>query len=1102
MDDAERVEMLVAGLAARGHRADRHQLGDGDHLRGPPRAGGAPLAPRIKAHPLDVAAAGAAAIRADPQRRLGRSPTSIDQPCDVTHTSIKSFLLACNASSREKLFETQGPVSMDSVATGFASPIYRTLAIALLAASAYSTDAHANDDPFIGTSLAQPTWYTTLAPTEIEFPLTAPILGIRTARFDDGRLVVMQRAESINPQPNFLGYLVIDAGASTRVGQVGHGGNDLNFAGAGPLGLGPEGQMLAWVAQGSRAVAAYDGDGVWRWGHWSDADRAIWDPSGRWIITTSGSASALDAQTGRLLWATSIHEAIGGPATFGIEEVTLASGLLIALAETSRHSGQQWLAMAMRTSDGAAQWTQNLPLSTWGDACLAASDELRIYRPISSANGSDRLDVERRNLATGELIATVSHPIGMGEGCRVSRLAALDVVSIGNSSDGETIAFAADGTIAWRFGVAGRVAPILDSTGFMLTRTLPGAQVSIQRRRLSDGAPQWSRIVDEIEIDGDALALSVTGVQLVGTWNGQLKTAAFTPDGAQLAVPALVFKQIQRNGFGYLVVEQSVYTVEGVGLGAASRLRLARRAAATGAVLAEVEINPSLAGTGSVTADLYQLPAGILVFSHGGGASVGGCPVRTLFLTALNPQTLSEQWRRSVTIAPSPLRVQTLPDGRIALAFNAFDSTTCASIPTVQMLSGVDGSEQFTIPMTARGFFSTTSGLVVYGPDSAGQNRFVGLSSAGAVRWQQSFAPAQFSQFLVPEAVGDGFVVAQSWPNPSLLPLRRLSGADGSQSWLRELGTSSDPIALTANSVLENASTLVTGAGRINRGPSLSTFAPAVVVQNGLTGDLLYEFRPPHLGSLYWVLRPMQTHRDGEYWFRSMRSDLPFISFPTLTSSDHVASLQRLTAAGWLWSPDYVLHRREGELFSPRSTMPPITTAADDGVLALLTAPRGARTPARVLMRLPPPLDSATDLRIRPIDEPMPLLGLGARRSFSLEIENAGAVSVQGARIRAVRSADSPELSLAGCRAIAGAGSCSAGALGQPDGFTLSLEAGAAIELTYEAFSHEFRRANSSGWTRVRIAVDTPYPVAESNLADNVIEVTLRLSDFADSFED
>jgi hypothetical protein len=431
----------------------------------------------------------------------------------------------------------------------------------------------------------------------------------------------------------------------------------------------------------------------------------------------------------------------------------------------------------------------------------------------------------------------------------------------------------------------------------------------------------------------------------------------------------------------------------------------------------------------------------------------------------------------------------------MAFASRVVDPVTCAAAPSLQLLSPVDGGTLLEVPVAVTALYATPNRAVVFGPGDGGAPRFVAYSSSTTPDWVQPSAPAWVQPFD-PGVVADGFVYAEGPPS-TLARLRRLRGADGQLAWGTELGTATDPIASLLGATVEPDDALVIGAAR-QRGTGR---APLAAVLDAATGEPRYEFRPPGGPPLplWWTLRPIHSDRSDEFWFISDRSEFSRALIPRIT--DAQISLRRLRSTGWAWSGDYVLHRQQGEIQPPRFGLTPLGRTADGGFVASHGVLLGRRAAATEVLRLAPPSELATNLRIRPLAEALPLRGLGPTREVRVEIENAGPSAATDARVRLMRAlVGAAMLTLRSCEPIAGAASCDPDGIGSEEGARVSLEPGAVLALTLEAFAPDWGGTGGS-ISEALLAVDTPYPLAESDLSDNQLLVRFDLASFADGFE-
>jgi hypothetical protein len=465
-------------------------------------------------------------------------------------------------------------------------------------------------------------------------------------------------------------------------------------------------------------------------------------------------------------------------------------------------------------------------------------------------------------------------------------------------------------------------------------------------------------------------------------------------------------------------------------------------------------------------------------------------------LVAFDPISLAEVWRRRIlTATDAQSHFAVLGDGRMAFASRVVDPVTCSAAPSLQLLSPVDGGTLLDVPVAATALYATPNRAVVFGPGDGGVPRFAAYSTAPTPDWVQPSAPAWVQPFD-PGVVADGFVYAEG-PSSTLARLRRLRGADGQLAWGTELGTATDPIASLLGATVEPGDALVIGAAR----QRATGRVPLALVLDATTGQPRYEFRPtggPPL-PLWWTLRPIRSDRSDEFWFVSDRSEFSRALVPRIT--DAHLSLRRLRSTGWVWSGDYVLHRQQGEIQPPRSGLTPLGRTADGGFVASHGVLLGRRAAAREVLRLSPPSELATNLRIRPLAEALPLRGLGPTREVRVEIENAGPVAAADARVRMMRAlVGAAILTLRSCAPIAGAASCDPDGIGSEEGVRVSLGAGAVLALTFEAFAPDWGGTGGS-ISEALVAVDTPYPLAESDLSDNQLLIRLDLASFADGFE-
>lgn len=927
------------------------------------------------------------------------------------------------------------------------------------------------------TSMAEPTWRVVLESEEESLDLNSPVRGLHTARFGQNRLLVIERPDLL-PFPDnrvrTVGYLVTQSGEPPVQGQFGRFDGE-DFSGyVEPIAQGPDGRLVALVDGGNGGVVGYS-QGQWTWGYRFAARHGGWLSSGRWVLASERSILALNASTRRPDWKVNIDEFLSGPTRWRIERlaVTGTNGVyahLVAEASVGGEWPQQLLAIDGET--GELRWSRPLTRNPSIFLCLSLVDgPVRVYRPLRFSDG-DRLEVQVLDPSTGDVLASSNLPIPEDAPCSATGTAFRDYVTLPNGAQSETLALDTNGAIVvdWRVNAGGDLLPGPFADTIIVATPRPGSNlVIVDRRRRADGGLVWSRTVENLQVDRQFLMSHHDRIRVVGWANDALRVVDLDLEtGEPLPTEQPRLRGFTRVPTGVLASGQSVYTFEGSSSGGVRGISMRRRAAADGEVLASNWVDPEVPATSRWTPSLHEVSSRIVARVLVTGTPTGSCAANTTLLVAFDPVNLNEVWRRRIlTATNAQSQFAVLGDGRMAFASRILDPSNCTATPSLQFLSPVDGGTLLDVPVATTALFATPNRAVVFGPGDGGQPRFAAYSTSSAPDWVQSDAPAPV-QSINPGIVADGFLYAEG-PSPSLARLRRVRGADGQQAWAAQLGTPSDPIASPLGAIAEPGDALVIGGAR----QLGSGRVPLAVVLDGSSGQQRHEFRPPagppH--PLWWTLSPMRSDRIDEFWFVSDRSDFTRTFSPRITDA-HI-SLRRLRSAGWAWSGDYVLHRQQGEIQPPRSGLTPLGRMADGSLVASHGVLLGRRAAATEVLRFPPPSELSTELRIRPLAEAMPLRGLGPRREVRVEIENAGPVAAMGARVRMIRPVGGAAImTLQSCAAVAGTANCAAGAVGSEDGFVVSLEAGAILALTFEAFAVEWGGPGSSGlrlcWPSIR----------------------------------
>jgi outer membrane protein assembly factor BamB len=955
------------------------------------------------------------------------------------------------------------------------------------------------------TSMAEPTWRVVLESEEESLDLNSPVRGLHTARFGQNRLLVIERPDLLPfPDNRFrtVGYLVTQSGQPPVQGQFGRFDGE-DFSGyVEPIAQGPDGRLVALVDGGNGGVVGYS-QGQWTWGYRFPARHGGWLDSGLWVLASDRSILALDASTRRPDWKVNVHEFLSGPMRWRVQRLVVSgtSGVfahLVAEQFVGGESPQQL--MAINGETGELRWVRPLTPNQSTFLCLSPADgPVRVYRPLRFIDG-DRLEVQVLDPATGGVLASTSLSIPEDAPCSATGAAFRDYVTLPNGAQSETLALDTNGSIVvdWRVNAGGDLLPGPFADTIIVATPRSGSNlVIVDRRRRADGGLVWSRTIENIQVDEQFLMSNQDRIRVVGWANDALRVVDLDLEtGAILPTEQPRFRGFTRVPTSALTAGESVYTLEGQSSGGIRGLSLARRAAANGEVLASNWVDPEVAAASFLTPSLHRAASRIVARVLFNGTPTGSCAANTTLLVAFDPVGLNEVWRRRIlTTTDAQSHFAVLGDGRMAFASRILDPSNCTATPSLQLLSPVDGGTLLDVPVATTALFATPSRAVVFGPGDGGQPRFAAYSTSTAPDWVQSDAPA-WVQSINPGIVADGFLYAEG-PSSSLARLRRVRGADGQQAWAAQLGTSSDPIASPLGAIAEPGDALVIGGAR----QLGSGRVPLAVILDGSSGQQRYEFRPPAGPALplWWSLNPVRTDRSDEFWFVSDRSDFTRNFVPRVT--DTTLSLRRLRTADWDWSGDHMLHRQQGEIQPPRSGLTPLGRMADGSLVASHGVLLGRRAAAREVLRFPPPSDLSTDLRIRPLAEAMPLRGLGPGREVRVEIENAGPVAAMGARVRMIRPVEGAAImTLQSCAAVVGTANCAAGAVGSEDGFVVSLEAGAILALTFEAFAVEWGGTGSSG-AEALLAVDTPYPLGEADISNNQLPISLNLGGFANGFE-
>jgi outer membrane protein assembly factor BamB len=949
-------------------------------------------------------------------------------------------------------------------------------------------------------SMPEPTWRVVIESEERALDSGLPVRSLYTRRFGSGQLLIVERPDVL-PFPdnlvNSVGYIVLQQAGPLQFGQFGRADGAALGGDALPIAQGPDGRLVAAVRGVDGGVVGHIG-GNWEWGYRFPALNGGRLETGHWVLASDASILAVDPTTRRSDWKVNIHEFMSGPMRWRIRQLVV-SGDVYAHLVAEQPVGSIWSQhlLALDGATGQLRWSRQLAANPSTFLCMVHGDgRVRVYRPLRLDSG-DRLEVQILDSSTGGELASASHPIAEDAPCSATGTLLRDFVTLPNGAQSETLALDPNGAIEWRVPGGGDALQRSLDALFVATPRMGTNQVIVDRRRTADGSVVWTRTLDNLRVDQQFMMFDQDRLRVVGWGNDALRIVDLDLEtGAILPTEQPRFQGFSRVPAAVLPSGESVYTLGSTRSGGVRGLRVDRRSQATGEALSSNWIDLETPAWTTWTPSLHQSPSRLIARLHLFGTPTGSCAAHTALLIGLDPVGLQEVWRRRFALpTTSAFHFATLGDGRLATWFRALDPTTCASTPSLQLLSPVDGATLLDVPIDATALFATPERVVVYGPDGTGQPRFAAFSSSTSPDWVRSDVPASL-QSLNPGVVADGFLYAEG-PQSSLSRIRRIRGADGMLAWGRELGSSQDPIAGGLAAAVEPGQSLVLGAAR-QRGNGR---VPLVLVVDAATGDPRYEFRPvggPPL-PLWWTLSPLQIDRGDEFWFASDRSDLQRTFSPRAT--DALISLRRLRSDSWVWSGDYILHRQQGEILPSRFALAPLGRTPDNGVVASHGVLLGRRAAARELLRFPAPSDLATDLRIRPLGEPMPLRGLGPSREVRVEIENAGAVAVAGARVRLIRPTTAPAImTIQSCSALVGSASCPPEAIGAEESFNVSLEAGAVLSLTFEAFADTWSGIGNS-FAETLLAVDTPYPIAEAEIADNQLAISLNLGGFANGFE-
>ncbi|MCU0755884.1 MAG: PQQ-binding-like beta-propeller repeat protein [Xanthomonadales bacterium] len=778
------------------------------------------------------------------------------------------------------------------------------------------------------------------------------------------------------------------------------------------------------------------------------------------------------------------------------------------------------LLVSLDSASGALQWQRprepaTLPVLERCAPVGVGADQVHAY----VERGATQVDavVERRRGDTGARQWSTRIPaVAYTQDDEPCALVATSSLLAFSSRDGvaESTLFALnhDGVLQWRTSLPTAAPAVLrpaaDGALLVARQQLlsAGFGTIAERRRASDGTALWS-----VEIPGRAVDWRTVGNELHLAWSVDDGAAELHLQRRAAASGALLAEQVA-VAEGLALRPADVEILDGIpyalltGLDADRRgLRLRRLDPDSGTPLWSQSLQlaePPLQVTG---ASLHAGGSGRLVALVYYTVDRSPAPPESRqAVLSVDLLTGALYWqaamvRRSLQFGPGGAEAQPVATAigsvyvRSSLCLNP---PSCGeTLPRVVRLSAVDGQEVWSVVSPGNLLGARGDDLVV---DRGGNFATLALMGAtdGSDLWTQLMPANSLLLSALPTATGDLHVMRQvTASGRQRTQLDRRSGVNGSLSWTIDPGVPTASVRGAVLTRLADGDLLL--SARMSGAADPAVSRPLLARVDGVTGVFEWLSTPAPQTDRWWTVRPI-TSTGSVPWARNLR--LVGDSFYNVEERYTLTPLN-------LDSGAIGVEHQYTQTYDPPLPSPALGT----GFVSTIRGDRSAlvenrRVDARGLgtpriERWPAPGTASGDLALRQVGSEQPIRALGPSTEVVIEVDGA-ATAVDDIGIGFASTVDGLKAQLRACALVVGSGTCPP-ALGSTLDQTLSLGAGARMRLHYEIHDPEFqpKQARAGNGARGLFHLDPPFAWGDTDPGNQVVVIHVSLGGMSNGFE-
>jgi outer membrane protein assembly factor BamB len=419
------------------------------------------------------------------------------------------------------------------------------------------------------------------------------------------------------------------------------------------------------------------------------------------------------------------------------------------------------------------------------------------------------------------------------------------------------------------------------------------------------------------------------------------------------------------------------------------------------------------------------------------------------------------------------------------------------NLPLVVRLSAADGQVLWSVPAPGNLLGVRGSDLIVERSGSFNTLALMGAAD-GADLWAQLMPANSFVLTALATANGDLHVTRQlAAGGRQRVQLDRRSGANGIPAWTVDPGIPTASVRGPVVTRLADGDLLL--SARMTGAPDPAVSRPLLARIDGSSGAIEWLNTPSAQSDRWLTVRAVPHGTASPQWARSLR----YVGDSFINVEERYALTRLALDSGSVGAEHQYAQTYDPPLASPALGLGFVSSVRADGsaLVENRSIDRRGLGPLR-WQRWPAPSADRGDVVLRRVGTDSPIRALGPSTDVVIEVEGNTGVAVAGIGIGFASTVDGLQAQLRDCEIMLGTGSCPANPGSSLDQ-TLSLSAGARMRLRYEIHDPGFQPKQARGGSGARglFHIDPPFSFGDTDLGNNIAVIQVSLGGHSNGFE-